>query len=329
MDKELIKAFLEAFAVGDAYGKATENCSRSEIEESFKRIDTILKPKNALAHQDLPYGHVTDDTEQNFYLIEEYARKGRVDAHDTALCLLRWFNETDVKSCTGPSSFRALSLIRDGGDIDAAGRQGTTCGGIMRVPSAFLFSTKSTLESNVVQCLKPTHYTSVAIEAAMAYAFALQAASEGLNQVSILNQACIGAEKGAFYGNHARLAGVGPSVAHRIRFLQKSMPAFISEDAIKTMLYSILGSTIASYDVASSVFGLFLYAGKDVSLAIRLATEMGGDTDTIACLTAGLCTIYAKGHNINRNLVNDVVLQNHLDLDRLAELVASNYIENN
>ena len=58
-------------------------------------------------------------------------------------------------------------------------------------------------------------------------------------------------------------------------------------------------------------------------LAIRLATEMGGDTDTIACLAAGLCTMYAGQHNLPAEMVKLVSDANHLDFDALAELVVS------
>lgn len=34
MERELVEAFLEAFAVGDAFGKATEYCSRQAIEKN-------------------------------------------------------------------------------------------------------------------------------------------------------------------------------------------------------------------------------------------------------------------------------------------------------
>lgn len=78
MKKELIRSLLEAFAVGDAYGKATEYCSLEQVQAHYSRIDELLPPEKAIAHQDLFYGQVTDDTEQNVYLLREYARQGRV-----------------------------------------------------------------------------------------------------------------------------------------------------------------------------------------------------------------------------------------------------------
>ena len=71
MDKQLIRSFLEAFAAGDAIGKATEYCSMEEIAAHYSSIDRILPPKESLSHSELPFGSVTDDTEQVVCLLDE------------------------------------------------------------------------------------------------------------------------------------------------------------------------------------------------------------------------------------------------------------------
>lgn len=324
MEKEQVQSFLEAFAIGDAYGKVTEYCSQEEICRSYTHIDKLLTPDESIAHQDLFYGQVTDDTEQNVYLIHEYARQKRITAYDTAMCLLQWVEETDAaQKYIGPNSLRALRSIKEGVDIAKAGVNGTTCGGMMRAPAAVLFSDDHTLIENVVACLLPTHNTSVAIEAAMCYAFALNAAQKGASIAEILEQACIGAEKGKEYGSKKRVAGVAPSCKKRIEFLRSYMPQLPDEKTLKGFLYNILGATLASYDVCACVFALFMFAKDDVHLAIRLATEMGGDTDTIACLAGGLCTMYAGKHNIDRKTVELVQRANKLSFSDLAEKVIS------
>lgn len=323
MEKTVIRAFLEALAVGDAYGKATEYCSREKVRQSYCRIEELLPPERAIAHRDLFWGQVTDDTEQNVYLIREYARAGRVTADDTARCLLRWVQETDAADkYIGPNSLKALRAIEQGADVAAAGTGGTTCGGMMRTPAAFLFSEGGTLEDNVVQCLMPTHNTSVAIEAAMCYAYALREAANGSGMDRILEAACQGAEIGRRHGSTRRVAGVAPSCAARIRLLARVIPSMKEEEEVKAFLYDVLGATMAACDVCSCVFGLFLYAGGDTARAIRLATEMGGDSDTIACLAAGLCTLYAGRHNLSGDMVALVAQGNGLDFDELAQLVA-------
>lgn len=322
MDKRLVRLFLEALAVGDAYGKATEYCTRQEIAGRYERIGRILPPQEALAHKDLAWGSVTDDTEQNIYLIREYARTGMIDAKSTALCLLRWMEETDAMKYIGPSSLHALRFIQDGGDIDAAGSCGTTCGGIMRTPSAFLFSTHESLERNVVECLRPTHNTAVAMEAAMSYAYALEEASRvECTLESVLERAKVGAALGRLHGDAARTNGVGPSVSARIDFLGRLVDKDISDQALEELLYDVIGSTMASADVACAVFAIFMHTRGDAARAIEIATMTGGDSDTIACLAAGLCTLFSKGHDIPQEEIALVEQANGLDFDGIADMI--------
>ena len=322
MNKATIRAFLEAFAIGDAYGKATEQCTREAIEARYDRVDTLLSPEDSLTHEDLFHGQVTDDTEQVVYLIREYADKGCITAYDTAMALLRWVNETDAANkYIGQNSLNALRSIAAGADVTTTGLNGITCGGMMRTPAAFFMSSEEDLVQSVINCLMPTHYTGVAIESAMCYAYALQAASKGCDMQTILDEACKGAAIGKPHGNQLRVASAAPSCAARIRFLQKLLPTLENEQQLKEFLYDVLGTTQESCDCCAAAFALFMWAKDDVHLAIRLATEMGGDTDTIACLAAGLCTLYAGKHNLPDDMVKLVSEANHLDFDALADMV--------
>jgi len=324
MNKATIRAFLEAFAVGDAYGKATEQCTREEIKSRLGRVDTLLTPEESLTHEDLFHGQVTDDTEQVVYLIREYHEKGCITPYDTAMALLRWVNETDAANkYIGGNSLAALRAIAAGTDVTTTGLNGITCGGMMRTPAAFFFSKDEDLVQNVVSCLMPTHYTGVAIEAAVCYAYALAAAAKGCDMQTILEEACKGAALGKPHGSQLRVAAAAPSCAARIRFLNTIIPQMKDEEEVKTFLYDVIGSTQESCDCCACAFALFMYAKEDVHLAIRLATEMGGDTDTIACLAAGLCTLYAGRHNLPEEMVSLVSSANRLDFDELAGMVVS------
>lgn len=322
MDREIIRKTLEAFAVGDAFGKTTEYCSREEIEKTYSSIRTVLSPEESLSHRDTPHYSVTDDTEQVVYLINEYSEKKRIDAHDTAHALMRWFRETDAMKYIGPSSLSALTMIEKGGDIDTAGINGTTCGGIMRSPAAVFFSTEKSLERNIVECLKPTHNTSLAISAAVSYGYAfLEAVKEGATIESIIDRAIYGAERGAKYGNSERVTGVGPNLVYRLPFLRRTIPAIRSDGDFRIFLYDVLGTTLSSSDTAGAAFALLMYTKGDVMRTIELAAETGGDTDTIAALGGALAAAWGKGHNIPRNMIDSVAEANRLDFAALAEKI--------
>ena len=62
--------------------------------------------------------------------------------------------------------------------------------------------------------------------------------------------------------------------------------------------------------------------------SIRIASEIGGDTDTIACLAAGLGTMYSKKHDIPREYIDIIEKANNLDFGILSEKI-SIFRENN
>ncbi len=323
MEKGLIIAILQSLAVGDAFGKATEFASRSQIQRSFSSIDTLLQPIEALAHKDMRYAQVTDDTEQNFFLIEDYTEAGEISAEVAAKSLLRWIDESpEPEKYIGPSTSRALKVLKAGGDIGTAGIHGTSCGGVMRVPAAFLCSaSRKELQHNIIATLLPTHNTAAAMEAAFGYGYALLEAIETKDMERITRAAVEGCARGRRYINKDGDLTCEPSCEHRIRHIVKELPEFESDDALLDFLFYVFGATISSCDVFVASFVLFLWAREDVFLAIRLATMLGGDTDTIACLAAVLCCTYAKGHNIPVDILQAVEQNNNIDFSNLADKI--------
>lgn len=317
-------AVLQALAVGDSFGKTTEFATRADIQHSFAEITWLLPPEKALAHQDMRYAQVTDDTEQNFCLIEDYCAAEKITPEVAARSILRWYQEApEAEKYIGPSSRKAIYALRDGAAVETAGLSGTSCGGIMRAPAAFLCSrTKKELEENVFATLCPTHNTPAAMEAAMGYAFALWAAQKGETISEILRQAKQGCVCGrARYGT-GEASGCQPSCDKRLEYLEKVLPGFDSDAQLLNFLFYIYGTTISSCDVFSASLALFMRAQKDVYRAVRMAAMVGGDTDTIGCLAAVLCCVYAGGHNLPPKLVQEVETGNPFSIKKLTEMLA-------
>lgn len=339
MNTRAVASVLEAFAVGDAMGMPTEFMTRREIMEEFGDISSLIPAGRSAHHSDLPTGSVTDDTEQTLYLLRRYCQDGAVTVDGTMTALLAWIRETDAvaKRYIGPSSLKALQSIEAGAPVESAGTTGTTCGGIMRTlapvlccPAAWNAPAGSVVETVsgkpldaaetellrcIRDCLLPTHNTSLALEAAGAYGFAVAAALRGVPMDGILAAALRGAEASRTL---APYISCGASSASRIRFLASYVPTVASASDLLDFLFDVLGTGLESADVCSAVFGLFLYAKGDVWLAIRLASRIGGDTDTIAALVGALCAAYAGGHNIPAEIVDTVRTVNHLDVSAVA-----------
>ncbi|MEG0878619.1 MAG: ADP-ribosylglycohydrolase family protein [Oscillospiraceae bacterium] len=323
MKKELVVSILEALAVGDSYGKSTEFASRAQILSKFKSIDRLLKPSESLAHTDMRYAQVTDDTEQNVFLIEDYSKSGKITPEIAAQSILRWYDESpEPQKYIGPSTSKALDAIRAGNPVEETGKSGASCGGVMRAPAAFLCSNSlETLQKNVFATLCPTHNTAAAMEAAMGYAYALWAMGTSTDITYITNFA----KEGCIYGRamvcQTMDLACAPACDMRITHILSVWNTFKTQENLIDFLFYVYGTTISSCDVFVAAYALFLWAKSDVFLAIKMATMLGGDTDTIACLAAVLCCAYAKKHNIPQNILNDVKTNNCIDFDKTAQYV--------
>ena len=317
--KRAVRAALLAFAAGDAMGMPTEFMRPEDIRERMPLgpdglPEGLLPPERSYTHADLPAGSVTDDTEQNLYLLAEAKKRGGVSVEGTVEALKAWIRETDAvaKHYIGPSSVKALKAIDEGVPAGEAGMGGTTCGGIMRTPSAVLWDLQAdeeTLVENITVSLLPTHNTSEALEAAGAYGFALQAAFLGAGFEEIFRAAGIGAEK---LMARAPYVNCAPSSAERIRrakALAKNCRVTdrASREKLLKEIFDLWGTGLPSADVAGAVFLIFALAKKDVWLAVRLSSILGGDTDTIGALAGCLSAAYAGGHNIPETVIRRVL----------------------
>ncbi len=316
-----------AFAAGDACGMPTEFMCPADIRAVFGGDMPdglpagLLPAEKSVTHNILPSGSVTDDTEQNLYLLAEAEKNDGVTLEGVLSALEAWIAETGAveKHYIGPSSLKALESIRKGTPATEAGIGGTTCGGIMRTPSAFLWKTEQSeeeLEENILTSLLPTHNTSEALEAAGAYGFALREAFLGGSIDEIFDAAERGGKR---LISHAAWTGCAASSVRRLSEARK-LAAELSQEELLDHVYSLWGTGLPSADVCGAVFALFAFAKEDVWKCIQLAAVIGGDTDTIAALAGALSAAYAGGHNIPQAVLDKVLEQNR-------ELFASKYPE--
>ncbi len=309
----LLSRYISFFASGDAVGKATEFMTRSDIKKNIGRIDGFVPEEKSQNHSNLKYYEVTDDTEQNLYLLRRYLSDGKVTVENTVDALIHWIDETGAveKKYIGPSSLRALNDIKNGKDPSSTGIFGTTCGGIMRVPSAVFASLilGTSLDDAVYSALLPTHNNSVAFESAYAYAYALKAAVEGKVREEILSEAVRGCEEGIV---KAPWVSAAASLKSRLEYLETLDITKWSEDYLLDFLYGVFGTGLESYETAGAVFALFMYTSDPVK-AIFLSSSLGGDTDTIAALASSLISMVNREEELPSSIIGEI--KKHISLE--------------
>ena len=311
---QLLSRYYIFFACGDAVGKATEFMTPQDIESRFGRINGLPDISKSLTHSDLHPFAVTDDTEQNLWLLRRYLKDKAVTIENTVDELLKWIDGTDAirKHYIGPSSLKALQGIKNGEDPLKAGINGTTCGGIMRVPAA-VFAARILnldLDTCIYNALVCTHNNSIALESAYAYAYAL---SYALDNPGCPNKNLLGkAKEGCTVGlSKAPWISAGASLLDRLIFLEKMDLRRYEEQAFKSFIYGVLGTGLPSYETAGAVFALNIFS-DDPQRIMFLAAELGGDTDTIGALACSLACLRNPEASLPADFADDVICYNRL-----------------
>jgi ADP-ribosylglycohydrolase len=287
-------------ALGDALGMPTQLISALEIRRTYGYVDSFVTPADDHpVSRGQPAGMITDDTEQTLLLSHQMLAGGDQFDHVAWVDrLLTW--EADVKArgsydLLGPSTKRAIDLIRSGTPAEDAGREGTTNGAAMRIAPVGISVPVDPLDrlvAKVAETCAATHSTTVAISSAAAVAAAVSAALDGATWKDA-------AERGIDAAKAARGAGTwtaAPDMAARIVWARDLVAGLSEEDAIVAIV-DLVGTSVASQESIPAAFAVVVAAQGDPWRAAVIAANLGGDTDTIGAIAAtmaGAASGFAK-----------------------------------
>lgn len=285
------QAALIGGALGDALGMPTQLLSPTQIRLSYGFVDGFVAPsEDHPVSKGLPAGAITDDTEQTLLLGrilldsgESFDHKRWVDA------LVDW--ERDVKArgsydLLGPSTKRAIDAINDGVPPEEAGREGDTNGAAMRIAPVGIMLPAEPLDmlvDKVAQTCRATHNTSIAIASAAAVAAAVSRGIAGSDWREASRCAVHAASAGAKHGHWI----VGPDVAARIGWACDLVRGKPAAEAI-SLIADLVGTGVASQQSVPAAFAVLEVAQGDPWQAAVISANLGGDTDTIGAIAAGM-----------------------------------------
>lgn len=278
-------------ALGDALGMPTQLLSPGRIAELYGHVEDFVAP--AADHpvsKGLPAGAITDDTEQALLLGHILVESGeRFDHARWVNALLGW--ERDVKArgsydLLGPSTKRAIDAINSGVPAEEAGRAGDTNGAAMRIaPVGIMMPSEplGALVAKVAETCRATHNTSIAIASASAVAAAVSLGISGGDWRAASGHAVAAARLGATLGHWV----TGGDIAVRIVWAQELVRGKAEEEAIKQIV-DLIGTGVASQESVPAAFAVLEVAQGDAWRAAVIAANLGGDTDTIGAIAAGM-----------------------------------------
>jgi len=309
-------------AVGDALGMPTQSMSRAAIAAAYGPVTRLL---DAVATQpiapSMPAGSITDDTEQAIMLARLLIDgRGKVDPYVFADALLIW--EADMirrgsADLLGPSTKKALSLLQDGVPAEETGRTGTTNGAAMRVTPVGIATPSDDLNAlvdAVASSAMVTHNTTLGIAGAAAVAATVSAGIDGAS----LSEALDVGEKAAAIGGERGHWAAGGDIAARIRWARTWMRE-LEPDAVADAIGQVIGTSVASQESVVAAFALAEALGDKPVAALRLAAELGGDTDTMAAICGAMLGAVHGAGGIPADLAETVLKVNGLDLGPLVD----------
>ncbi|MER8590021.1 ADP-ribosylglycohydrolase family protein [Mesorhizobium sp. M1182] len=287
-------------ALGDALGMPTQLLSPARIAELYGHVEDFIAPfPDHPVSKGLPAGTITDDTEQALLLGRILVESGnRFDHARWVSALLDW--ERDVKArgsydLLGPSTKRAIDAINNGMPAEEAGRSGDTNGAAMRIAPVGIMMPPEPLDAlvgKVAETCRATHNTSIAIASAAAVAAAISRGIAGGDWRAASDSAIAGARHGATLGYWV----TGGDIAARIGWAQKLVRGKETSDAIR-LITDLVGTGVASQESVPAAFAVLEVAGGDPWQAAVISANLGGDTDTIGAIAAGMagaCTGFSR-----------------------------------
>ncbi|RWM20294.1 MAG: ADP-ribosylglycohydrolase family protein [Mesorhizobium sp.] len=278
-------------ALGDALGMPTQLLSPARIAELYGHVEDFVAPvADHPVSKGLAAGTVTDDTEQALLLGRILAVSGdRFDHTRWVNALLDWEREVKARGSydlLGPSTKRAIDAINEGVPAEEAGRSGDTNGAAMRIAPVGIITPLEPLDAlvaKVAETCRATHNTSIAIASAAAVAAAVSCGIAGGDWRTALDRAVVAAKQGAALGHWV----TGGDIAARIDWARGLVRGKAVTDGIR-LIVDLVGTGVASQESIPAAFAVLEIANGDPWQAAVISANLGGDTDTIGAIAAGM-----------------------------------------
>jgi ADP-ribosylglycohydrolase len=317
---------LAGLALGDAMGMPGELWVPERIHQTWGWLSGFHPaPPGHQIVDGFVAGQVTDDTQQAYMLARTIcAADGEVRAEDVARELVAWADRVGASdgNFLGPSSARAIDLLRSGADPRSTGAGGETNGAAMRIAPIGIVRSPSdprALVDAVVEATVMSHDTGVAISGACLVAGVVSAALDGAETLDAIEFGLSVAATGRLRGEQT----VAASVPARARLAIELAERPTSDREFLVELYDLVGAWVTTTESVPAAIGVLLRASADPVRVTELAANLGGDTDTIGAMAGAMAGALSGVASIPAATLHQLEAVNTIDpIGLAAELVA-------
>jgi ADP-ribosylglycohydrolase len=279
-----VLACLQGIAAGDAVGKQTEGLSREDVLRWYPNgvhgfegtLGTLIPRYQGNSKHEWVFGETTDDTERTLAVARAVIRDGTVTHESVGRELLT------CRKCVHPG-IKSLWEFHTGADPARIAQVHDGCGAAIRVaPVGIVYSTEQLrdLVTAAREASISTHGGILAIAAAAATAAAVSAAVDGLPAVEIIDLAQRAAVMAECDHSNPPTTSLAEAIEAIFHDLRRSTALHAAERAgsyFPNNPWTIVPLALALASVADSAHA-----------AILLATNTGGDSDSVASIAGGI-----------------------------------------
>ncbi len=312
-------------AAGDALGMPTSLLPPEEIKRLFPEgINSFMPaPAGHLIHDKMIAGQITDDTQQTLQLVDLFLETGGFTAEGAARKLIEWAESLNALEglYLGPSSGRALKMIRDGVPVTETGTIGDTNGASMRISAVGLAhpgDLDAVVADTALVCM-PTHNTNIAIAGAAGVASVISTAINDGSFDDIIEAFFYGVDQGMKQGG----LWTGASIKHRTEWALDIVRSGKSEQRIWTDLYNYIGTGVATTEAVPTSLALVDYYMGDPWRVIHAAANMGGDCDTVGAIAGSMAGAISGADAFPDHVAGIIEEANHLNLADYASRIVN------
>lgn len=283
-------------AIGDAFGMPVEGMSPELIQSNYGWINTYHPRTDAAGEVLEQAGEITDDTEMMLCHVESLVSTGGlVDPENTGMRFLRLYN-SDSRRFMGRTTQLSLQQADQTGDFQSGigGEHAAGNGVAMRIAPLGLMHSVGRFNAEVfvrevMRAGLITHSNPEAINGGLAIAYGVRLQVTGEVPPEILaDEVCSFIDEDAV-SRKIRQAGMLarpdlPGERHIVNLQQIGTSGYVAE------------SVAAAFYCAT-------VAKNDLQMGIELATNAGGDTDTVAAMAGALIGAHAGASTFPAELV--------------------------
>lgn len=291
--------------MGDAMGAPSEAYSREEIIETYGReIDDFFDGSKNTYGLGNDIGEVTDDASQMYEMAKAIiSTQGNLTLEAAANALVSWskgYPKYYPRNC-GPTMMHWFEEYAKGTDPVKLGKlgklygRGVSNGCAMRVAAAGLCNPGNIDETikTTITMTKVSHGTQYAYAGACATACAIsEAMMPNATIDSVLHASVVGAKQGENIGLKEARKATGLLFLPKLLKAIECVYAADNEDEASVLIERYVGNSGDIRESVPAAIGLFAANLGDPYKTIKAGANIGGDTDTIACIAGMIAGAY-------------------------------------